>query len=105
MGITFDTGVRFAEIVAILTGSLGLMIRLGGLGVKVGRAVERFELVGEMQGKEISALKTEIGSLNTIITHLAVHDEKYTNLEKRLTFQQQEINELRHGDGFIKRAS
>ena len=99
--ISIDTTIRLVEIIAIFTGSIGLMIKLGSLGLKVGRAVERFELVGEMQGNEISALKTEVGALNTIITQLAVQDQKFVTLEKQHQFLNEQINELRHGEGYV----
>ena len=99
--MTLDLTIRVAEVAAIIAGSLGLMIRLAGLGMTVGRAVERFELVGEMQGNEISALKTEVGSLNVIITQLAVQDQKFLALENQYNFLNTQINELRHGEGYV----
>ena len=77
------------------------MIKLGSLGMKVGRAVERFELVGEMQGNEISGLKTEVGALNTIITQLAVQDQKFVTIEKQYQLLNEQLNELRHGEGYV----
>jgi len=85
---------RVAEIAAILGGGGLILIRLG-------RAIERFEQVGQQQGKEISELKEAIKSNNEVIVKVAVQNQLIADLGSRASRMEQSIDDLRRGEGKI----
>lgn len=87
--VTIEWSLRLAEIAVIIGGTFTLAI-------KIGRAVERFELVGRQQGDEIKELKDDIRILNNLVTQIAVQDTRLNMIDAR-------VEELRHGKGMVVR--
>jgi len=81
--VIFDWHVSIGtivEVVAILTGGLFFM---WSMKARV-----------DLMSTEISGLKTEVTKLADILTKLAVYDQRLLNIEK-------DIDEMRHGIGFV----
>jgi hypothetical protein len=57
-------------------------------------AITAQSVLTERQSQEISELKTEVKKVGDVITAMAVHNE-------RLNMLQKDIDELRHGRGFV----
>lgn len=86
--------VKIIELITIVGG--------GGVFIfKMGRAVSKFEEVGRQQGTSLNELKIEVKSLATIMTKQALQDERITNMTTRLNMVDKNIDELRHGNGFV----
>lgn len=83
------------QIVAIIGG--GLMV-LWTLRYDV-RALK--EEAVSLEAK-IGAVQTEIKKLTDIMVSLATINGKIETLDTRITATEQDIRELRHGDGFIR---
>jgi hypothetical protein len=51
---------------------------------------------------DVDGLQTEIKKLGEILVNLARFDERITSLDKRVTAQGRRIDDLSHGDGFVR---
>jgi len=47
-------------------------------------------------------VQVELRKMNDILIGMARFDERITNLDKRVTSQGRQIDELRHGEGFVR---
>ena len=90
----FELIARVIEICSILGGGGMILIRLG-------RAIERFEQIGQQQGKEISELKDAIRSNNEVIVKVAVQNQLIADLGSRASRMEDSIDDLRRGEGKI----
>lgn len=89
-----ETALRFAELLAI--------VGAGGLTIfKLGRATSKFEAIGTQQAQEIKELKESVQELSKLTIANAVFDQKMQNNNDRVTRVEAQIEELRHGKGFI----
>lgn len=68
---------------------------------KLGRAVTRFEMIGELQAKEIKELKEGVQEISVIVTQTALQNQRQDIFAERLLRMEEHIDELRHGEGFI----
>jgi len=68
---------------------------------KLGRTVERFELIGAQQAKEITELKEAIKDIGKVITTQAVESKRSDVFAERLNRQDALIENLRRGEGYI----
>jgi len=51
---------------------------------------------------EVAGMQVEIKKLSEILIGMARFDEKLTNLDRRVTAQGRRIDELSHGEGFVR---
>lgn len=51
---------------------------------------------------DVDSLQVEIKKLGEILVNLARFDERITSLDKRVTAQGRRIDDLSHGDGFVR---
>jgi hypothetical protein len=51
---------------------------------------------------DVDGLQVEIKKLGEILVNLARFDERITSLDKRVTAQGRRIDDLSHGDGFVR---
>jgi hypothetical protein len=92
--ITLESLLRLFELIAIVGGG-------GILLFKLGRAVSRFEIVGEAQAREITQLKDTVKSVADLITKYALQTQRLDNCMDRLEHCERLIDDLRRGEGFI----
>jgi len=82
------------------------------LSVKLGQVLTSFQLIGEQQTRELTALKTvsekidqRVESLEIRMESLAVDRERATGLDRRVGKLEQWYDELRRGIGIIHQPS
>lgn len=68
---------------------------------RLGRAVERFEHIGAQQAHEITELKDTVKVIGELVTKFAVQTHRQDTLEDRINRQEQTIEDLRRGEGYI----
>lgn len=74
----------------------------GGFTVfKMGRAVTRFEMVAERQAGDIKELKMDIKVMAEATLKLALQEERMLSISSRVTLMEKQIDDIRHGEGFI----
>jgi hypothetical protein len=79
----FDWHVSIGTIIEVLSIFIGGMFFLWSMKARV-----------DMMAAEVASLKTEVGKLADILTKLALQDQRIVAIEK-------DIDELRHGIGWI----
>lgn len=91
-------------VAGFIVGTIAFLVNIIAVIVavyKMGRAVQKFEMIGERQASEISELKTAVANIasliadNTILTHRMDTIEHRTNMNDKL------IDDLRRGEGRI----
>lgn len=83
---------------------VGFLVNLVALIVavyKMGRAVEKFEHIGNQQATEISELKTAVSTVAKLVTEMSLQNQRLDMLEDRIGDHYKLIEGLRRGDGFI----
>lgn len=94
MAMELETVVKIIEAVAIVLG--------GGIVLfKIGRAVEKFELIGKQQAQEIKELKIAVRDIGEVMTKVALQTQRQDTFAERLTLFERQLDDLRHGEGFI----
>lgn len=88
--MTLDAILKVIEIVSFLGGGGLVFFRLGRVTASVQSAMAT-------QTADISELKQDIKVVSRVLTELAVQKTRLDNIDKR-------IDELRHGDGWIRGA-
>lgn len=99
MGIpTTDLGdiLKFVEIISIV--GTGLLVVF-----KLGRATERFELVGQQQAEEIKELKDAVKEILKVQSVMMSEKIRLDTQGMLLAELRQDFNLLRRGEGFIQR--
>jgi hypothetical protein len=86
--------INLIELIMVVGSALALFFRIG-------RITERFALIGLQQGKEISDLKTSIDKLSVLITDVALQKQRLDSMDARMERSARQIDELRHGSGYI----
>lgn len=89
-----DLAFKAAEVLSIFGGGSFMLVKLG-------RAVERFEILGALQSKEIAELKTEVVTMRNVITQVALQNERLDQISKRINNQDETILLMRKGEGYI----
>jgi hypothetical protein len=51
---------------------------------------------------EVTIMKQEVRKLGDILVSMARYEEKLQNLDRRVTVHDNKIDELQHGDGFVR---
>src|SRR5882757_2210168 len=51
---------------------------------------------------DVTAMQAEIKKLGEVLIGMARFDEKLSNLDKRVTVHDNKIDELQHGEGFVR---
>ncbi len=90
VAVSLEAALHALEIVAIVSGGLGVAYRLGKTHSAISAAIENQNRAAERQAAEISELKSEIKKLGDVLTALAVQ-------ENRLDMHEKWIDELRRG--------
>lgn len=83
----FDLGLKGLQIITLIGGGAYVVFKLG-------RVTERVENMLATQTKELTELKEETKKVGTILTTLAVQEQRLDLLDAR-------YEELRHGEGFV----
>lgn len=91
------TVTEFAVIVGLGVNVIAIVIAI----LKVGQAIGEFRAIGLQQAQEIKELKHATAKLGDIVTDIAVQTTRQDNLEKQHVILQQQLEDLRRGDGFI----
>lgn len=89
-----ETTLKVAEIGSIVASAIVLFFKLG-------RATERFELIGKQQAKEISELKNNFEKFGGILIEMALQKERMDNQGVRFNLIEQRLHEMAHGRGFV----
>ena len=95
---TSDLGdiLKFVEIISIV--GTGLLVVF-----KLGRATERFELIGALQAKEITELKEAVKQILQVQSTMMSEKIRLDTQGMLLAELRHEFNLLRRGEGFIQR--
>lgn len=90
-------GPDYAALVDIVLRGLQIVSLVGGgiyVVFKLGRVTERVENMLALQTRELSELKEETKKVSTVLTALALQEQRIDLLDQR-------YEELRHGEGFV----
>lgn len=68
---------------------------------KLGRAVEKFEVIGHQQAREITELKQDVKIISDVLTKTALQTQRQDILEDRQNRFEQLLDDFRRGEGFI----
>ena len=88
-----DWTVRFGDVLVVITilGTLGIFaFRSGGFTQSI-----------EAMKKDLAELKVSQLAQTKVLTELAVYQNQLMMLEKRMDYLQTQIEDMRHGRGFI----
>lgn len=88
-----DQILRVAELF-IVAGGITLVWRFG-------RAVQKFESQTEQHAEDIQALKDNTSKIAEALQTLVRHDERLTGLGSRVGRLEGQLDDLRHGEGFV----
>ncbi len=95
---------EFTLLLDIVLKIVTILSIVGGVGVivwKTSSMTTRFEMIGAEHGKAISEIKTEIKTMNALLTQVAVQKERLDNQATRLNLLDARYEELRHGEGYV----
>lgn len=92
--------LTLSEIAILLTVLGNLAAVIWGV-FKIGKAVSRFEFIGEQQAKEIAALQKAVGKVGDILIEMAVQSTRMDDLTQRMSQAEAMIDDLRRGEGMI----
>lgn len=65
-------------------------------------AKEQFEGMQLSTGRQFDGIQSELRKMGEILIGMARFDERLSSLDKRVTSQGRQIDELRRGEGFIR---
>lgn len=77
------------------------IVAVGFAIFRLGRAVEKFEVVGRQQSMELSEMKSELKILTTVVKDLALQNQRQDMFEDRLGRYERTVDDLRRGVGWI----
>ena len=98
MSITFDLSITFGnliEIGSIVGGGIAVLVTLKS-------DVKALREMAKSLRSELAAMQTEIKELKDVLVELAKVRGEIKTLDVRMTGAEQDIREIRHGDGFIR---
>lgn len=52
--------------------------------------------------EDVTAMQKEVKKLGEVLISMARYEEKLQNLDRRVTVHDNKIDELQHGDGFVR---
>ncbi len=96
--------MSLAEILAVMASSAAVItVAITGLVIvaKVGRMAGIMETTLTNQNMALSEMKAEIKALASVVTQQAVQNNRLSNVEQQVLMLQKQIDELRHGEGWI----
>lgn len=91
----YDLIIGLCINVATIVSAVGVFV------FKLGRAVERFEAVGEQQSREITELKNNMRTIADVMTKVALQTERQNTFDQRMGRAEELIDDLRRGEGYI----
>ncbi len=91
---TITTGEIVVSVSALCTAA-SFLFRKGGSTARLEMAVERAL-------EEITELKKEISQVGLILTQVAVQNERMDNMARRQNMIDQQMSDMRRGQGFIQ---
>lgn len=92
---TFTIG-NILEILAIIGGGIGFLIRVNGKMTGITNEVSDLK-------EDISEIKKDIVKLGDVMVKLAVSDERANATDRRMESLENDYRELRKGNGWIQR--
>ena len=95
MDINIDVLLRIGEIASIIGGGYVIAFRLGIAINSMKESIRAQKNAQESHSTEIKELKQEVKKMATILTTLAVQEQRLNQLEKY-------IDDLRRGRGYIE---
>lgn len=95
---TWNIGV-IVQIIVLVFGGLATLITLKNTvaTIKTEMAATKRE-----NDKRFDGIQSELRKLGDILISMARFDEKLTNLDKRVTSHGRRLDELSHGEGFVR---
>lgn len=97
---TWNIG-NITQIVVLLVGGLVTLITLRNT---VATIKTDMETTKKENDKRFDGIQNELRKMGDILIGMARFDEKLANLDKRVTVHDNKIDELQHGDGFVRGA-
>lgn len=89
--LLFSTAAAAVNIIAVIVAVY-----------RLGRAVQKFETIGETQSREIRELKDAVKVQNELMTRLAIQNERLDGHDKQIERAFSLLDDLRRGRGFIQ---
>jgi methyl-accepting chemotaxis protein len=97
-----DLAFKLLEIISIVGGiALGLR-EMGKASAKTDSSLKQQNDTLERQSKAMSGMQEDIKALNKIVTEVALQNQRVDMMAKQMDRLEHRIDELRHGDGWIK---
>lgn len=102
--VNFDLTITLGTIIetAILGG--GGVAALVTLRNTVASLNEKFAASKVETKEQFAGVQSELKKMGDILIGMARFDEKLSNLDKRVTVHDHKIDELQHGEGFVRGA-
>ncbi|OKO83371.1 hypothetical protein AC629_22780 [Bradyrhizobium sp. NAS80.1] len=63
---------------------------------------EQMEASKRENKEQFAGIQSELKKMGEILIDMARFEERFTNLDRRVTAHGRQIDELRHGDGFVR---
>jgi hypothetical protein len=95
MPAELDLAIKALELVGFL-GSAALIL------FRMGRITERFEMIGQQQATEITALKLSVEKLSLLMTEVALQKQRLDTMDRRQELMDKRYEDLRRGVGKIE---
>jgi hypothetical protein len=112
MGVNLDLTISLGTIIETLMicgGGLGALVTLrntvttlkGEMTTSKQETKEQFEGIQSATKAQFDGIQSELKKMGEILIGMARFDERLMNLDKRVTSQGRQIDELRRGEGWI----
>lgn len=110
MNLDLTTTIQIAQITLLLVGGIVAIVLLRNTVKSLKEDFKAAIVTNEKQfvaaqvasEKQFAGVQTELKKLGEILIDQARFDEKLTSLDRRVTSQGQQLDELRHGEGFVR---
>lgn len=93
-----------ATSLTVLSAIVGFLLNMGAIAVaiyKLGRAVEKFEMIGKQQAEEIGELKDSVKIIAELITKEALVTQRQDTFAEMLNRFEARLEGFARGEGFI----
>lgn len=91
---TLDLIFRAVEILSIIGAGSTVVFKLGS-------TITKFELIGSQQAREIAQLQEGVKAIASVVTQMALADQRQDMFEDRINRMEKLVDEVRHGEGFV----
>ena len=102
MGIGVDLTITLNTIIETVVLGGGGIATIVTLRNTVRTLKEQMDDSKKESREQFAGIQSELKKMGDILVGMARFDERLANLDKRVTAHGRQIDELRHGDGFVR---